>query len=411
MLTVLDCIFFEHNVVLVVLAAFVCLCSSAVTLRLLRRAVRSRGAQRFGWQFLAAVAGGGGVWTTHFIAMLAFEPKAHVSFDPVLTLLSLVIAIGGLFASFLLSGLYTNKVFAVTGGALAGLSFAAMHYTGMFAYRVVGLIEWQFEYVLASVLLSSFCAAIAVSLIWRTFLGTRLYWTAVGMMVTGIVSLHFTGMTAFRVTPMLQSFQEVDNQAIIALALAIAVVALIVVGTGLTSFLIDTNVRAISRRQLHHAASHDALTGLPNRSSFQVQLKRLVNASETENRKLAVIGIDLNRFKEINDTFGHAAGDEVLRILARRLEQILRDDEFIARIGGDEFAAIKLFETKDEVINFAERIEGVFARLVKIGAMESAVGASLGAAVWPDDASSPDDEIGGAKFDHGSGGIVLLRAA
>mgnify|MGYP000754853688 CR=1 FL=1 len=398
MMTVLDCIFFEHNIVLVVLAAFVCLCSSAVTLRLLRRAVRARGTQRLGWQFLAAVAGGGGVWTTHFVAMLSFEPKADVSFDPVLTLLSLVIAIGGLFASFVLSGLGSSKAFAGTGGALAGLSFAAMHYTGMFAYRVVGLVEWQFEYVLASVLLSSVCAAVAVSLIWRTYLGTRLYWASVGLMVTGIVSLHFTGMTAFRVTPMSQSFREVDTQAIVALALAIAVVALIVVGTGLTSFLIDTNVRAVSRRQLHHVASHDALTGLPNRSSFQTQLKRLLNASAASDGKLAVIGIDLNRFKEINDTFGHAAGDEVLRILARRLEQILKEDEFIARIGGDEFAAIKPFESKSEVINFAERIEGVFARMVRIGPMESVVGASLGAAVWPDDAGSPDELVNNADF-------------
>ncbi len=177
---------------------------------------------------------------------------------------------------------------------------------------------------------------------------------------------------------MSQNFTEVDSGAALALALAIAVVALLVVGTGLTSFLIDNNVRAISRRQLHHVAAHDALTGLPNRTSFQRQLAGNLDGYLNPGKKLAVIGIDLNRFKEINDTFGHAAGDEVLRILARRMEQILRDDEFIARLGGDEFAAIKPFSDRDEILSFAKRIESVFSRPIEIGAMDGIVGASSG---------------------------------
>ncbi|GAB2183928.1 putative bifunctional diguanylate cyclase/phosphodiesterase [Roseibium sp. LAB1] len=398
MFNVLGCIVYQHNIALVGLAALVCLFGSAVTLRLLRRGVRAQGTQRLGWQFLAAVAGGGGVWTTHFVAMLAFEPEAPVSFDPALTLISLVIAIVGLFVSFVVSGLGAGKILTGVGGALAGISFAAMHYTGMFAYRIVGLVEWQFGYIVASVLLSVVFSAVAVTLIWRSYLGSRRYWVSVALMVTGIVSLHFTGMTAFRIIPMSQNFTEVDSGAALALALAIAVVALLVVGTGLTSFLIDNNVRAISKRQLHHVAAHDALTGLPNRTSFQRQLARNLEGYFNAGKKLAVIGIDLNRFKEINDTFGHAAGDEVLRILARRMEQILREDEFIARLGGDEFAAIKPFIDKDEILAFAKRIEGVFSRPIEIGVMDGIVGASLGAAIWPDDARTPDELVNNADL-------------
>lgn len=398
MFNVLGCIFYQHNIALVGLAALVCLFGSAVTLRLLRRCVRAQGTQRLGWQFLAAVAGGGGVWTTHFVAMLAYEPTAPVSFDPALTLISLVIAIVGLFVSFVVSGLGSGKILTGMGGALVGISFAAMHYTGMFAYRITGLVEWDFGYIVASVLLSVALSAAAITLIWRTYLGSRRYWVAVALMVTGIVSLHFTGMTALRIIPMSQNFTEVDNGAALALALAIAVVALLVVGTGLTSFLIDNNVRAISRRQLHHVAAHDALTGLPNRTSFQRQLSGHLDGYLNPGKKLAVIGIDLNRFKEINDTFGHAAGDEVLRILARRMEQILRDDEFIARLGGDEFAAIKPFSDKDEILSFAKRIESVFTRPIEIGAMDGIVGASLGAAIWPDDAQTPDELVNNADL-------------
>lgn len=141
MMTVMSCITNEHNLLLVSVAALICLFGSAITLRLLNRAVSASGGQRFGWQFLAAVAGGGGVWTTHFVAMLAYEPSAPVSFDPVMTLLSLVIAMGGLVASFSISGIRANRMFAPLGGAVVGLSYSAMHYTGMFAFSVMGLIE------------------------------------------------------------------------------------------------------------------------------------------------------------------------------------------------------------------------------------------------------------------------------
>ena len=398
MLTVLSCIYFEHNIYLVGLAAFVCLFGSAVTLRLFRRSVRATGLQRLGWQVLAAVAGGGSVWTTHFVAMLAYQPKAPISFDPALTVLSLVIAMVGLFASFAVSGIKAGRIFPAVGGALAGLSFSAMHFTGMFAYRIVGLIEWDFGYVVASIVIPVVCSAASLALVWRRHLGTPRFWIAIALMVVGIVGLHFTAMTAFRVSPMTRSFPEVDTQAVIALALAIAVVALIIVGTGLTSYLIDTNVRAGSQEKLHHMARHDGLTGLPNRSSFKTRLMEIRDEAIASDGKFAVIGIDLNRFKEINDTQGHSAGDEALRILASRMAQALEDGEFVARVGGDEFAAVRRFADKDEITAFADRLAGVFGRPMVIGAMETAIGASMGAAIWPDDGAELDDLVNNADL-------------
>lgn len=398
MVNVISCILYEHNIALVVLAGINCLFGSAVTLRLVRRGVRARGAQRSGWQFLAAVAGGGSVWATHFVAMLAYQPQVPVSFDPAMTVLSLVIAMAGLFAGFVVSGVRASRVFPALGGALVGLSVAAMHFTGMFAYRVTGLIDWQHDYIAAAILLSVLCGAAALSTICRHHLGTRRYWSAVALMVAGILSLHFTAMAAFRVTPMTQTFPEVDAQAVVALAMAIAVAALIIVGTGLTSYLIDINVRADSSKQIRHMATHDALTGLPNRASFKSELARAHDEARRTDGKFAVIGIDLNRFKEINDTLGHAAGDEALKTLARRMEEILEEGEIIARIGGDEFAAIKRFTDKNAVAAFADRIAGVFARPMRISTMEVSAGASLGAAVWPDDAEDLDELINNADL-------------
>jgi diguanylate cyclase len=398
MMTVVNCIVNDHNLVLVFVAALVCLFGSAIALRLLRRAVRSSGGQRVGWQFLAAVAGGGGVWATHFVAMLAYRPPAPISIDPALTILSLVIAMAGLLASFFVSGIRASHICPALGGAMVGLSFSAMHYTGMLAYRVVGLVEWQFDYVLASIFLTVACSAASVTLIWRRHLGTRRFWAAVTLLVVGIVSLHFTAMAAFRVTPMTQSFPEIDAQAVVALALAIAVVALIILGMGLASYLIDTHVQADSQQQLRHMASHDTLTGLPNRAGFNDCLAGSLYEARDRNKKFAVICIDLNRFKEINDTLGHSAGDEALRILARRMTQSLEDGEFIARLGGDEFAAVKRFADRSEVHAFANRMALVFNRPIRIGSMETEVGASIGAAVWPDDAKDLDELLNNADL-------------
>ncbi|WP_373414665.1 EAL domain-containing protein [Ensifer aridi] len=348
--------------------------------------------------FLAAVAGGGGVWTTHFVAMLAYEPPAPVSFDPAMTVMSLVIAMVGLLISFSVSALGVTPVFALAGGALVGLSYSAMHYTGMFAYHVVGLIEWQFGYVVISILLPVLCSAISVALTSQRQLPMRHFCWSVALLVVGIVGLHFTAMAAYRVTPLAGSSPEIDPAAILALALAIAIVALIIVGTGLASYLIDTNVRTDSQEKLRHMAAHDALTGLPNRPNFTSHLSRLVQEAGGHDRKFAVIGVDLNRFKEINDTLGHSAGDEALRIISRRMAQCLRDDEFVARLGGDEFAAVTKCASRSEVSAFSNRLAEIFNRPIRIGSMEVSVGASMGAAIWPDDALELDELVNNADL-------------
>src|SRR5690606_35190447 len=114
-----------------------------------------------------------------------------------------------------------------------------------------------------------------------------------------------------------------DPQAMQALAMAIAGVAMLVVGAGLTSQLIDQSVRLETVERLRDAAMQDSLTGLPNRAGFRDRLDHEIDrASETEG-ELALINIDLDRFKEINDLRGHATGDEVLRVLAKRMQALL----------------------------------------------------------------------------------------
>src|SRR5690606_8325080 len=101
----------------------------------------------------------------------------------------------------------------------------------------------------------------------------------------------------------------------------------------------DITERHRSQRAIAHLARHDGLTGLPNRARFNESFDHSLAKAQEAGSKLAVIAIDLDHFKDVNDSHGHAAGDMVLKTLATRFNALVRDGELIARLGGDEFAA------------------------------------------------------------------------
>ncbi|MBN3818804.1 EAL domain-containing protein [Paraburkholderia sp. Se-20369] len=386
MATVLGCIVYEHNLWLVLLAALLCGAGSWVTARLFQRSASTVGTQRLGWQVLTAISAGVAIWCTHFIAMLGFDAGAPVHFNPPLTVLSLLIAVGGSTVGFALTTCRATRAAPALGGAVVGTAIALMHYTGMLAWRVEGILSWDVTYLVASVTLSVTLSALALHC------GMRRAPHAVNHMAVllslAILALHFTGMTALRVTPLTLEGTLTDATALRTLALAIAGMSLVIVCTGLVSYVIDGNVRAESLEHLRRMALSDMLTGLPNRASFNERLDLELALAHERGAKLALIGIDLNRFKEINDLRGHHAGDEVLRILARRMTNLLRDGEFIARIGGDEFAAICRMGSDAHLTEFLERLEPALYKTIRLDDYEIVPGASFGVAIYPDDATT-----------------------
>ena len=147
----------------------------------------------------------------------------------------------------------------------------------------------------------------------------------------------------------------------------------------------DITERQRNQAAIAHLARHDGLTGLPNRALFNERFDAaLANAEESDNN-LAVIAIDLDRFKEVNDSYGHAAGDTVLKTLATRLGEGLKDGEMVARLGGDEFAALKSFTSMDALREFLARLEtALFTRLIIEGSAVN-TGGSIGVAIYPED--------------------------
>jgi diguanylate cyclase (GGDEF)-like protein/PAS domain S-box-containing protein len=147
----------------------------------------------------------------------------------------------------------------------------------------------------------------------------------------------------------------------------------------------DITERRRNEARIAHLAMHDALTGLPNRARFAEQCAWEMNHTARHGRSFAMLMIDLDGFKEVNDRWGHAEGDRTIIEVARRLDACRNDGELVARMGGDEFAAGKSFDTQTELSDFVERLAACFNAPVASDGHQIRIGGSIGVAVFPGD--------------------------
>lgn len=153
----------------------------------------------------------------------------------------------------------------------------------------------------------------------------------------------------------------------------------------LISFTDTTEVRDTQRR-LHFMASYDALTGLPNRHHLNQRLNTALQDAKRLQQKLAVLFLDLDRFKNVNDTAGHAAGDTLLRDVAKRLSSCIRSSDLLARLGGDEFVIVaENFGDAQHLKDLAERVLARMREPFEIEGNEYHLGTSIGISVYPHD--------------------------
>jgi diguanylate cyclase (GGDEF)-like protein/PAS domain S-box-containing protein len=201
MYNAVNCLTNTHDWRLVLLAVLVCILTSAVAISLFHRAQVATGRERIVWLALDATAAGFGIWSTHFIAMLAFDFGLGSGFDAPLTIASLLIAIliTGAGLAIALSP-EVGKSAALAGGAIVGLGVSAMHYTGMAALEVPARLLWSPSLVAASILLGIIWASLALSMASKP----DSKWSAVAastLLTLAIVSMHFTAMGAANLVP------------------------------------------------------------------------------------------------------------------------------------------------------------------------------------------------------------------
>ncbi|WHA44142.1 bifunctional diguanylate cyclase/phosphodiesterase [Agrobacterium larrymoorei] len=637
------CLAYQHNLWLVLLAGALCFLSNLGSMLFLRAAGRSISYQRWTWLCVMGFAGGFGIWSTHFVAMLAYDPGIVVGYDRDLTLLSLAVAFASTFTAGAVILVLPRRQGTIAAGLIFGFGVASMHFVGMAGMEVPGELVWNRNLVISSLTISWIAATIGFSISNTIVLSDKRIVTAASFLSLGIVLMHFTAMGALTLSPginpvahqglsksfllimiMLVSLsflasgisavtiavraarkalaseanfdvlvrgvtdyaiymldptgvvtnwnagaerfkgykaseiigsnfsifysqedqknglpehalhlarkngrfeaeglryrkngssfyanvliqpvyddkghqlgfakitrditeQKADRDRIVAVTrnLDLALENMIqgiclfdaneklilsnqryrslfsfddeflkpgvsyweivrrgyeialpddpdfeerarahyrkhieairsgqnslihkmdgdhsilanfnlVADGGWVATFEDITDRIRSEEHIAFLAKHDSLTKLPNRSALNDFLDYEVAFATRNNGHVAVIGVDLNKFKMINDQIGHHVGDKVLVELATRLSKLLKQNEMVARVGGDEFAAIKRYTDISEVQDFAERLSEALSIPVTLDHHKLTTGASIGVALFPEDGDAPD---------------------
>jgi diguanylate cyclase (GGDEF)-like protein len=387
MIQIADCLVQTHDPWLVALAIGVCGLSSFATARLLSRTLAPDAYGRLSlWPVLATLSAAAGVWSTHFIAMLAFHPAVATGFDEITTLASFLVA-AALTACALTALTWLRGLAArIVAGVLLGLSTGAMHFTGLSGLRVPGVLTWNPLFVVLSMV-----AAISLS-IGALVLGGRFETgrkRAIGatLFALSVASLHFTGMAALEIMPDPRIAMPPDYLAGDALAVAVGAMTLVVIGTALTAWFVDRRARLEAETRFRFLARHDMLTSLPNRVLFEEVVRHEISQRAVSERRAAMLCLDLDGFKEVNDLFGHAAGDQLLVEVAKRLQGLLGQRCVAARLGGDEFAILATgVGPETNPAGAAQRVLDELGRPFDIDGRQIDIGCSIGVALYPGDA-------------------------
>ena len=293
MLKVLSCLAFEHDYKMVVVAGVVCFCASVTAFRLYSRLRGSRGMVRMAWTLLTGLVAGSGIWATHFLAMLAYEPGLRTGYWPGGTLASLMLAVVFTATGFLVAAMHRGSSNQVAGGILIGLGVAAMHYTGMSSFVTEGQIVWEQWMVATSVALGAIGATGALFAA-RKAREIREQLIGGGLLTLAIVALHFTSMGAITIVP--DASMTVPDQLLSGsvMIFAVASITSLIIMGGLGAALIETSTTnsALERiRRLANAAYEGIVVVREGRiNDANAAFCEMANASIDELRGRPLIG-------------------------------------------------------------------------------------------------------------------------
>ncbi len=500
---------------LVAVSIVIAIVASYAALNVSSRAkVASGTLERFGLLATGAVTLGGGTWAMHFIGMLALILPCNVSYDPLITAASMIPGVlASAVALWLVNRCEVNGRQLIVGSLLLGAGIGAMHYSGMAAMRLDGLVRYDPGLFLASIVVAVALAFVALASRLRLKHGRWHKLIAAVAMGCAVSGMHYTAMAA---AYFIRDGGDVSPEALNPRFLAAVVVfvtstliALVLVGAvahrqlvlarqlraseqklrrvldttqegfwvidneGITrevnaamcallgrpaeaivnrppfefadaanadllrqaaalplsgraheftvslmrpdgspvhcsfsaatmrdengnrigAFALVTDIGHIRESQaaLHKLAHFDVLTGLANRSLLGIQLAHALDRAEREQTQLAVLMLDLDGFKDVNDSLGHPVGDQLLKTVAKRLQCTLRSVDTVARLGGDEFAVIlESFDGGDDVASVAGKLIAAIALPYVLGSHTAQITTSIGIAIFPSDG---EDEV------------------
>ena len=388
----------NYSPALVLISLCVAILASYTALDMAGRIATTKGRAAHLWTVGGALAMGVGVWSMHFIGMLAFSLPIDLGYDFGITALSLLIAIlSSGFALWLVSQPQLPAWQLGFGALVMGAGISAMHYTGMAAMRMTPGIDYDPSLFGASLLIAVGASAAALWIAFRLRQNTPYVRFARGgaavVMGLAIVGMHYTGMAAARFADGSFCGAAIDGLSGKGLDNLVLVTTLAVLSIALLTSILDARLEArtaelansltLANRELTQLALHDTLTGLPNRVLLADRIDQAMLMVQEQSGCFALMFIDLDGFKPVNDAFGHHMGDQLLREVSVRLREDLRSQDTLARIGGDEFVLLVQLHEPDDALRLAARQVGLISRVFRVGEHDLQISASIGIAVYP----------------------------
>ena len=388
----------SYSPALVLISLCVAILASYTALDLSGRIATARGRTVYLWIGGGALAMGFGVWSMHFIGMLALQLPLELGYDLGLTLWSLLVAIlSSGFALWLVSQPRLPALQLLFGALIMGAGISAMHYSGMAALRMQPGIDYDPTLFGLSLVIAVGASAAALAIAFRLRRQTPyvrlMRGGAAVIMGLAIVGMHYTGMAAANFP--IGSFcgaaidglsgNGLDNLVLVS-SLAVLVIALL---TSIFDARLDARTAALAdsltlaNEELTQLALHDTLTGLPNRILLADRIGQAMNKVAEQGGCFSLMFIDLDGFKPVNDAFGHHLGDRLLREVALRLREQLRSQDTLARIGGDEFVLLVRLLEPDDAPQVAARQVSLLSRAFRVDEHELLISASVGIALYP----------------------------
>ncbi|WP_235404078.1 putative bifunctional diguanylate cyclase/phosphodiesterase [Enterobacter quasiroggenkampii] len=312
------------------------------------------------WRMAGGISLGIGIWSMHFIGMLSMQMPMMMRYDLWLTLTSLGVAViaSTTALDIAVAGKKRSLFRPIVATAILSAGVVSMHYIGMAALMLDGSIIWDRRIVGLSVVIAVVASGTALWLAFRlrdkgVFIERLL---AALVMAAAICAMHYTGMSAAHYPEMSHTLPGGIGE--LGLSIWVSVTTLCLLGVMLIISLVDShrrtgrltdNLRQLNR-QLELQARFDALTGLANRHQMDIRMQDCLRSALLSNRQFAVIFLNVDHFKRVNDTWGHSVGDELLITVAQRITSRLTREMTLARLGGDAFILL-VPECDDDKLN------------------------------------------------------------
>lgn len=417
---VLNC---THDPFLVLLAYLVACVGCFATLDMAERVAHAENsASKTRWRWVGSGCLAGGIWAMHFVAMLAFQTPIDLHYQLPVTVFSLTIALlAAWLAMHTLSLPDLSLQQCIKASIGIGLGIATMHYVGMTAMHSNAEVYYHPGLFALSIAIAIGAALAALLLAWYLRDGTGMLhqlfkYSASLLLGAGILSMHLTAMAAFNmVLPSDSLPTQSGENSHMQLALTVTVMALLIIGSSISAALADKKLQHKdhdlqrvnsllsqldqARMSLQQVAHYDPLTNLINRRGFNQIFAEKLMEKTNEGGMLAVMFLDIDHFKRINDSLGHDAGDDLLKVLAQHIKSSIRSHEdVVARFGGDEFCLLINLHDREEARHMAQRIMLKMKEPIELAGRRMVMTTSIGISLFPEDGKTCEELLKNADL-------------